>query len=159
MNHSQDGGLACGGGGGTSCFKWNSASGTWVKSHTLKERRGGHVSWATASGVYLIGGESSPRTSEKLKVDGSVQYGFGLKYDTLYACSIPDSDVIIITGGMGNEQQNKRVSVYNEAGWQRDLTPLNEGRQVHACGSYINGGKKVTNKIENLLRSAYIVPL
>ena len=141
MNHSQDGGLACGGGGGTSCFKWNSASGTWTKSHTLKEKRANHVSWATASGVYLIGGGSSPRTSEKLKVDGSVQYSFDLKYDTIYACGIPDSEVIIITGGLGNT-----VSVYNEAGWQRDLTPLNVGRGGHACGSYINGGKKVTKK-------------
>ena len=35
------------------------------------------------------------------------------------------------------------MSVYSEAGWQRDLTSLNQGRHNHACGSYVNGGKKV----------------
>ncbi len=42
------------------------------------------MSWATASGVYLIGGSYSLRTSEKVKVDGSVEDGFGLKYATRY---------------------------------------------------------------------------
>ena len=40
----------------------------------------------------------------------------------------------------------KTVSVYSEAGWQRDLTPLNQGRFNHACGSYVNEGKKVKKK-------------
>ena len=61
------------------------------------------------------------------------------------ACAIPDPDngEIIITGGMDNRNL---VSVYNEAGWQRDLTQLNQGRKLHACGSYYNGGEKVNNK-------------
>ena len=86
--HSQDGDLACGGGGTntawTSCVKWSPASGTWTQSHTLRQRRSAHVSWATASGVYLIGGHLSARTSEKVKVDGSVEEGFVLKYDTRF---------------------------------------------------------------------------
>ena len=89
QQHTQDGDLACDGGGSsgatyTTCVKWSPVSGTWTKSHTLRQRRTGHVSWATASGVYLIGGTFSMRTSEKLKVDGSVEFGFGLKYDTRY---------------------------------------------------------------------------
>ena len=87
--HSQDGGLACGGYKEASsmlnsCVKWSPASGTWIKSHTLRHPRGGHVSWATASGVYLIGGyhTESIRTSEKVKLDGSVEEGFRLEYDT-----------------------------------------------------------------------------
>ena len=40
-----------------------------------------HVSWATGSGVYLMGGYSGPRTSEKVKEDGSVEDGFVLKYE------------------------------------------------------------------------------
>ena len=58
------------------------------------------------------------------------------------ACAIPDpdSEEVIITGGMDHR---KLVSVYSEAGWQRDLTSLNQGRKLHACGSYVNGGKKV----------------
>ena len=39
----------------------------------------------------------------------------------------------------------EKVSVYSEVGWQRDLTSLNQGRRQHACGSYVNGGKKVNH--------------
>ena len=83
--HSQDGGLTCGGhinATETTCVKWNPDSGTWTQSHTLRQRRYEHVSWATASGVYLIGGRYSKRTSEKVKLDGSVEEGFGLNYET-----------------------------------------------------------------------------
>merc|ERR1711971_202316 len=143
-HHSQDGGLACGGRSDNTrktCVKWSPASGTWTQSHTLSQKRRDHVSWATASGVYLIGGGSSPRTSEKVKLDGSVEEGFSLKYNTAGACSIPDPDneEVIITGG---DTALKTVSVYSGAGWQRDLASLNQGRNYHACGSYRNGGKK-----------------
>ena len=85
--HTQDGELACGGGHGynipeTTCVKWSPASGTWTRSHTLRQKRYHHLSWATASGVYLIGGYFSKKTSEKVKLDGSVVNGFSLKYDT-----------------------------------------------------------------------------
>ena len=66
----------------TSCVKWSPASGTWNQSHTLREKRHAHVSWATDSGVYLIGGWYSRNTTEKVKLDGSVEEGFSLKYDT-----------------------------------------------------------------------------
>ena len=66
----------------TTCVKWSPASGTWVQSHTLRQRRWGHVSWATDSGVYLIGGQISSKTSEKVMLNGSVVESFGLKYDT-----------------------------------------------------------------------------
>ena len=98
------------------------------------------MSWATASGVYLIGGGGSyVSTSEKWKVDGSVEDGFGLQYNVgTWECAIPDEDnkELIITAGT-------TVSVYNDDGWQRDLAPLNQNRLDHACGSYVNGGKKV----------------
>ena len=82
--HSQNAGLTCGSATNT-CVKWNPASGTWKKSHTLKNVRAGHVSWATESGVYLLGGNSANtrRTSEKVNNDGSVEDSFSLKYDTV----------------------------------------------------------------------------
>ena len=40
------------------------------------------MSWATASGVYLMGGTYSQWTSELVKEDGSVEKGFLLKYET-----------------------------------------------------------------------------
>ena len=86
--HSQNAGLTCGGGykapaSSNNCVKWNPATGTWKKSHTLKESRSEHVSWATASGVYLLGGNkaNTKRTSEKVNKDGSVEDSFSLKYD------------------------------------------------------------------------------
>ena len=85
--HSQDGDLVCGGGSSwaNDCIRLSPVSGTWTKTNTLKHVRYSHVSWATASGVYLIGGDSfdgenSGWTSEKVKLDGSVEEGFGLKY-------------------------------------------------------------------------------
>ena len=84
--HSEDRGLVCGGGGSDAtlktCVKWSPASGTWTKSHTLRQKRSDHVSWVTPSGVYLIGSYYSKRTSEKVKADGSVEEGFSLKYNT-----------------------------------------------------------------------------
>ena len=59
-----------------------------------------------------------------------------------FACSIPDPDKeeVIITGG---EFTMNIVSVYSEAGWQRDLAQLTEGRHVHACSSFTHAGEKV----------------
>ena len=62
----------------------------------------------------------------------------------MFACAIPDpeNEEVIITGG-NHPETVKKVSVYSDAGWQRDLTPLNQGRRFHACGSYVKGEKKV----------------
>ena len=82
-SHTQNGDLACGGDGGSqSCDKWNSATGTWIRTNELRERRIEHVSWSTSSGIYLIGGWYSGNTSEKILEDGSIQKGFDLRYDT-----------------------------------------------------------------------------
>ena len=90
--HTQNGPLACGGGFAfdtmrTSCVKWS--QGDWTESHSLREERYGHVSWATTSGVYLIGGyDSEPAeevgkiSTELAKEDGSVEEGFKLEYPT-----------------------------------------------------------------------------
>ena len=60
------------------------------------------------------------------------------------ACGIPDPEnkEIIITGGV---YTRTKVSVYNEAGHQRDLADLKQGRfWYHTCTMFVgNGGKKV----------------
>ena len=61
------------------------------------------------------------------------------------ACSIPDPDKeeVIITGGF---YKRTIVSVYSEAGWQRDLARLpGKGRKKHACSSFTHAGEKVTD--------------
>ena len=84
FQHTQDGGLACGGHPNrdtrTSCDRWT--AGSWTRTHTLREQRASHSSWSTAEGVFLIGGENSPLTTELVKQDGSVEEGFVLKYNT-----------------------------------------------------------------------------
>ena len=80
--HSQDAKFSCGGWSiSTTCDKWS--HGNWTRSDlTLRQKRGGHVSWATAAGVYLMGGHYSKMTSELVKEDGSVEEGFPLEYKT-----------------------------------------------------------------------------
>ena len=58
------------------------------------------------------------------------------------ACSIPDPDreEVIITGGA---YTRTTVSVYSEAGWQRDLAQLTQGRRHHACSSFTHDGENV----------------
>ena len=112
------------------------------------------MTWETESGLYIIGGwNGGEKTSEKILADGSVEEGFALKYSTSWSCAIPDrytdsaSVEVIITGGVADHTTTDtlytRVSLYNEAGWVRDLAPLGTGRRAHACTSYILGGKKV----------------
>ena len=88
--HSQDGGLACGGGdsinnGGIQtqrCDRGTAGSWTRTSTHLIIPRQG-HVSWSTAEGVFLIGGWHGATTSELVKEDGSVEEGFALKYSTM----------------------------------------------------------------------------
>ena len=86
-HHTQDGPWACGGGRYSSstqmtCDKWS--EGNWkCQSLSLTERRVDHVSWATESGLYLIGGLwSGKNTSELVMKNGTVKEGFPLEYDT-----------------------------------------------------------------------------
>ena len=83
FDHTQDEHWACGGHTNSTeitCDLWR--EGSWTRqSLRLREKRVDHVSWATESGVYLIGGKYSGKTSELVKEGGSVA-GFPLKYDT-----------------------------------------------------------------------------
>ena len=64
IGHTQNENLICGGGlfsvsnaSAASCIMWNSKSGLWAHSHTLTDIRHYHMSWASSSGVLLLGGE------------------------------------------------------------------------------------------------------
>ena len=53
-----------------------------------------------------------------------------------YACAIPNpdnDDEVFVTGG---HYSPTTVSVYNEAGWQRDMPSLQNKREWHACASF-----------------------
>ena len=59
------------------------------------------------------------------------------------ACAIPDpdTDIVVVTGGMDTLTP---VSVYSVLGWIVDLPSLNAGRTSHACTSYMTGGMRVS---------------
>ena len=44
--------------------------------------RSNHVSWDSPSGIILLGGWGSPKTTEKIQQDGGSSYSFELKYST-----------------------------------------------------------------------------
>ena len=66
-----------------------------------------------------------------------------------WACAIPDqeNEELIITGGV---YTSTLVSVYSEDGWQRNLAPLVEGRDSHACSSFIFNEVKVIHDTMNI---------
>ena len=62
--------------------------------------------------------------------------GFSLKYNAVRSCAIAEQDTntVIITGGYNTETT---VTRYTEYGVSKELPSLNEGRDNHACGSYL----------------------
>ena len=84
--HTQDGGLTCGGRNTyLYCVTWNPAHGNWVRTHKDMKRKRNHVSWATASGVYLMGGAYYPTNTEKAMKErpGRPSPAFNLQYNTM----------------------------------------------------------------------------
>ena len=61
-----------------------------------------------------------------------------------WACAIadPDTDTVVVTGGLNT---HTTVTVYSVQGWKENLPSLNTGRDLHACTSYMTGGKRVSN--------------
>lgn len=57
------------------------------------------------------------------------------------ACAISDpfNKEVVITGG----HTSSSVSVYSEAGWQRELAQLTQKRDKHACSIFIHAGEGV----------------
>ena len=60
FGHTQDESILCGGSyqdnNQSSCLMWESKLGNWEKTHTMLTRRFNHMSWASPSGIYLMGG-------------------------------------------------------------------------------------------------------
>ena len=81
VGHTVCGGLLCGGqDNGRSCLKFRPLG--FVKTTvTLKQSRINHLCWNLPEGVLLLGGESSPTTTELVLRDGSASVSkFGLTY-------------------------------------------------------------------------------
>ena len=60
-----------------------------------------------------------------------------------YACAVNLETSVVITGG----SDSHRVTEYSEAGYVRDLPPLQDGRYHHGCSYYDNAqGTKVCDR-------------
>ena len=87
--------LACGGG---SCLRLESSG--WVEGPGLREIRNYHTSATTSRGLLLIGGSTSPGTTELLVEGLSSVADFSPGQNWRYHCSIQiDSSTIVLTGG------------------------------------------------------------
>ena len=83
--HTHDGNVVCGGGMSATIYNCETLGKSgWRISHHLIYPRYGHSSWAVEDGVILLGGGRSPNTTEIVKIDGSTEELFSLKYKTKY---------------------------------------------------------------------------
>ena len=80
--HSMEKNVICGGHHPAWKYCLTLTNGTWEFTTTLLEQRFRHSSWASPSGMILLGGLFSRRTTEKIGEDGTSSYSFELKYNT-----------------------------------------------------------------------------
>ena len=159
--HSQNGLVVCGGdsAGSDSCSTFT--DGAWMNiSHNLAVQRRGHVSWTSADGIFLIGGDDTDakNTTELLSATSSSttpsfqlafnvgRYNLNIRIKSLNqilsffsgACSIevPSRDSVIITGGHITSAGSSFVYVYTNQGYKQRLPDLQEPRYFHTCGFY-----------------------
>jgi len=150
--HSHCGHLLCGGESSIatlrSCLKLNHLTGDFSPTSVrLKALRATHSCWDVEGEngpILLMGGQSSPRSTELVSSDGSsssANANFTLKDDRrLYsrACGMKTQDKFVITGGdLGRASGLKTVTRYSRTGQPETLPQLNVGRWDHACGSYL----------------------
>jgi len=153
--HSQDGGLLCGGYAKETrfnCRQWNSTEGNFPAKpvHEFKHDRKNHVSWTPVAEkeTFLIGGggtDSGAMNSSTIVKPGVFEgsHGFDLTIPIYAACAIPDpdTDTLIITGG--DPENETSTSLYNEDGFIESFGTLNHGRAHHGCTSYVTHNKRI----------------
>ena len=90
-SHTQTGLVACGGYPNPrenlkTCDTFSIGMEEWKKSHTLREERRLHSSWASPEGVVLLGGfgdGDGDETTEVLTNSGDTTLGFKLEFKTM----------------------------------------------------------------------------
>jgi len=150
--HTMDDHIICGGYNDqsltqSSCHYF--IAGEWTKyRNDLKTQRVNHVSWRRQDGeVILFGGLNSKKTSEVVSSSGH-QKAFNLQHEVSESCAIKLDDYFVITGGYPSVTT---VSKYDKNGWVKDLTSMNTGRSLHACGHYYSD----TNELIYLVTGGY----
>jgi len=157
--HTQSGLLLCGG-KFLKRYCLIFAGGSWKKhgKYHLRSNRWYHKSWKLGDIVMLIGGHGSWRTSETISLSASVadnyiynrtgtgvhQATFNLKHPLMHECIISLKNSFVLTGGDNSiTGGSDTVTQYNYGGLMRELPVLNEGRNGHGCGFYVNNEHKI----------------
>lgn len=116
----------------TSCVELTSEG--WMPHSTLTGRRKGHSSAVMLGRLYLLGGHTSPQTSEILFPSDVTQWfpGNSLAVNTWESCSVKITpEVYIITGG--SESPNEVWQYDITKGTQTRLADMIYGRSSHGC--------------------------
>jgi hypothetical protein len=129
----------------TSCLELTGSG--WEAGPSTLHTRWAHTSAVTAEGLLLVGGSSSPTTTELLPAEGGpAPEGFPLQPGRERHCSIQlSADTIVLTGGMNTESLVTEHSGLGTGGevTTRELPALLTPRDSHACGVYTVGGTQV----------------
>ena len=125
-------------------------NGVWTHLVSTIYTRSYGSSAQTEDRILLIGGSSSPSTTEWISLDGSAsQHGPFTNRHSYHHCTIQlSSDLIVVTGGYSTQNYVTEYQLTTGAG--RGLAALNRGRYYHACGVYNHAGQQV-NQDSHLL--------
>merc|ERR1712223_1411210 len=111
--------------------------GTWQYLTNVLNRRTEHSSVAIKDAVLLIGGGYTYST-EWIPIDGSPgSLGpFETRHGSRHCTMKINEDVIVMTGGMHTENYVTEYRLTD--GGETPFAPLGQGRDMHACGVYID---------------------
>ena len=127
-------------GGLVACYRKNCEiyqDGSWEYLQDTTAWRQEHSSVATEDGQVLLIGYGS-KTTEWIQVNTSAaqREPFTVRHGQQHCTIETSADVIVVTGGVDNLDY---VTEYQlKDGTQTVLTPMEQPRQNHACGTYLD---------------------
>ena len=131
---------------GDSCEIYN-GGGEWTHLADTISSRWYHTSAVREHRILLIGGRYS-YTTEWISVDGSPsQPGpFDVRNGQQHCTIQLSSDLIVVTGGY-NTFDFVTSYQFTSNGDETPLTPMNQGRDDHACGVYQDAGGQQVRRL------------
>ena len=129
-----------------SCEIYN-GGGEWTHLSDTSSTRSLHTSAVRDDRILLIGGEVDHST-EWISVDGSPsQPGpFDVRHGSRHCTVQLSSDLILLTGGYDTFDFVTSYQLTSN-GDETPLTPMNQGRHLHACGVYQDAGGQQVRRL------------
>ena len=129
--------------------------GAWEHLQDTIDSRISHSAVGLREKLLLIGGMDSNST-EFIPVDGSgASPGpFTVRHGYLHCTMKISEEVIVVTGGHSTDDLVTEYQLTD--GRETALTPLTEGRLMHACGVYQDAdGQQVSGEVQTSLFAEY----